>query len=196
MKKHPDDDAMSREVDFTGGIRGKYADRYREGVSIRETTSLDPITIYETQSRLGHALWQAQSLEAACVAYLSLVQELEVREAGARVHDLLEHHTSEKHTNHVWRSLLEFDDLADRLRKIVPERNWIVHRCTFELANLTEHPNRAPDITLRLELFADEAQYLSQSLLKVIESHLSHAGVPSKEIATRTMRVIQAWANA
>src|SRR6266542_6973782 len=96
MKKAPEDQSMPDALDFTGGVRGKYANRYREGVWIREISPSDPIAFYETQSRLGHALWQAQTLEGAFVVYLALVQELAVREAAGKAHELLEHHLSPK----------------------------------------------------------------------------------------------------
>jgi len=38
IRKPPE---MLPEYDFRGGIRGKYAERYRRGVRIEETTDLD-----------------------------------------------------------------------------------------------------------------------------------------------------------
>jgi hypothetical protein len=194
MKKTTNDDSMPEEIDFARGIRGKYASRYREGVSIRETPPMDPIALYETQSRLGHALWQAQALEAAFVAYFSLVQEMAVKEAGARVHELLEHSVPQPPPNDLWQSLLDLGDLSERIYRLVPERNWVVHRCSFELSSVVDSPDRGGDITFRLQGFADEARYLSEHLIRVLELKLSHKGMTPPEIQTRTQQVIQAWA--
>ncbi len=196
MKKPVDDEDMPNEIDFTGTVRGKYASRYREGVSIREISPLDPIAFYETQSRLGHALWQAQTLEAAFVAYFSLVQEMAVQEAGAHAHELLEHQAIGKQQTHHLRQFLDLKDVSERFYRLLPERNWIVHRCTFELSNLAESPDRRHDITVRLEGFADEAQYLSQYLISLVEVKLSRRGMSPAEIEQRTKQVIKAWAAA
>jgi len=196
MKQTLDDDIMPEEIDFSRGLRGKYANRYREGVSIRETPPMDPIALYETQSRLGHALWQAQALEATFVAYFSLVQEMAVKDAGARVHELLEHHIPQNQTGDLWRSLLDLGDLSDRIHRLVPERHWVVHRCSVELSSLVNSPDQRGDFTFRLQGFADEARYLSDHLIRVLELKLSHKGMTPPEIQTRTQQVIQGWAEA
>src|SRR5580658_1160430 len=82
MKNSIDDDDIPAEIDFSGGVRGKYAARYREGVILRETVP-DPIRLFETQSRLGRALLGTQSVEIAIVAYLSLVMQLSIAKAVA-----------------------------------------------------------------------------------------------------------------
>lgn len=194
MKKPPDS-GPPKEVDFTGGIRGKYASRYREGVTIRETSPADPIALYETQSRLGNALWHAQTLEAALVAYLSLVQEMAVPEAGSRAHDLLEHRLPHTTLSDAWGSVLDAE-LRNRLTSLLSERNWIVHRCSFELERMADSPDRKRHIAARLEEFAGEAKYLSHCLLTSIETKLAPSGLTASEIQTRTKRVIETWAAA
>ncbi len=196
MKKNNKDDEIPDNIDFSGAIRGKYVDRYREGVSIHEYQSIDPITFYEAQSRLGHALWHAQALEAACVAYISLVRDIAVLEAGARAHALLEHYDRDTVKN--WRVTLDTEGLADkhfqdRLARFITERNWLVHRSSFELADQLASRDRLPDLTIRLGGFADEALYLSQTLFRAIEFKLSERGLKPAEIETRTKEVIEEW---
>ncbi len=155
MKKKDRDDEIPENIDFSNAIRGKYVDRYREGVSIHERQSIDPITFYEAQSRLGHALWHAQALEAACVAYISLVRNVAVVEAGGHAHALLEHHDRDTLKN--WRSTFDAEGLTDkqfqdRLARFIVERIWLVHRSSFELADQLTSPNRIHEITKRLKL--------------------------------------------
>ncbi len=197
MKKKDRDDEIPENIDFSNAIRGKYVDRYREGISIHERQSIDPITFYEAQSRLGHALWHAQALEAACVAYISLVRNMAVVEAGGHAHALLEHHDRDILKN--WRSTFDAEGLTDRqfqdrLARFIVERNWLVHRSSFELADQLTSPDRIQELTIRLGGFADEALYLSQSLFRVIELNLSKRGLMPTEIETRTKEVIEEWA--
>src|SRR5437764_948127 len=112
MKNKDRDDEIPENIDFSKAIRGKYVDRYREGVSIHESPAIDPITFYEAQSRLGHALWHAQTLEAACVAYISLVRNVAVVEAGGHAHALLEHH--DRDIQKKWRSTFDVEGLTNK----------------------------------------------------------------------------------
>jgi len=185
---------MPNEIDFTGGVRGKYADRYREGVTIREIAPPDPIAFYETQSRLGYALWHAQILEAAFVAYLALVLDMAVQDAGVRAHQLLEHEVSDKQFTQWWSSFEDFKGFLDRFHRIRLERNWIVHRSSFDLAELVQSPSGKHELSTRLEGFADEAQYLTQYLFKAVEASLSDRGMTPAQIDERTRQVIDAWA--
>ncbi len=199
MKKQDRDDEIPENIDFSNAIRGKYVDRYREGVSIHERQSIDPITFYEAQSRLGHALWYAQALEAACVAYISLVRNTGVLEAGGHAHALLEHHDRDMLKS--WRSTFDVEGLADRqfhdrLARFIVERNWLVHRSSFELADQLTSRDRLQELTIRLGGFADEGHYLSQVLFRAIEFKLLKRGLMPAEIETRTKQVIEEWAEA
>ena len=201
MKKEPDSRDMPEEIDFSHGVRGKYADRYREGLSIREATPKDPVAFHETQSRLGKALWHAQGLEAAFVAYLSLVHEMAVPEAGVRVHQLLEHEMTQAQLKDLWQASPDVADynaeaLKDRFTRFIPERNWLVHRCSFELEKLVDSSRQGHDVAIRLEEFADEARYLSQYLIVLIETKLTTRGMKPDEIEKRRTQVIEDWAAA
>src|SRR5260370_41079809 len=180
MKNNDKDDEIPENVDFSNAIRGKYVDRYREGVSIHEHQSIDPITFYEAQSRLGHALWHAQALEAAFVVYISLVRNVAVVEASGHAHALLEHHDRDILKD--WRSTFDVEGLTDkafqdRLARFIVERNWLVHRSSFEFADQLSSPDRIQELTIRLGGFADEALYLSRLLFRVIEFKLSKRGL-------------------
>ena len=196
MKKVPEDQDMPDEIDFTGGVRGKYASRYREGVSIRERSATDPAAMSETHSSLGVALRQAQAFEAVIVAYLTLVEELALKEAGRRAHDFLEHSPQTEKPAHTWGFLRKDKDLEKRFAHLARERNWIVHHCNFDIEALVNAPERQRELVARLEQFADEARSLTQYLISHIELNLSRRGLSISEIEAETRQVIEKWAAA
>ena len=55
MKKMPNDPDMLEEYDFSGGVRGKYADRYAEGTNV---VVIDPdvIEYFPDQDAVNEAL--------------------------------------------------------------------------------------------------------------------------------------------
>jgi hypothetical protein len=143
-KPNRDDDDIPPEIDFRRGIRGKYAERYRAGVTIRELPPLDPIAFYETQSRLGHALWHAQALEGAIVAYLSLVDEMPIPAAREHALALLGYGTAHG-VEHLGSVLRPSESLGvavlERLQRFLTDRNWLVHRSRFELETQLGSPS-------------------------------------------------------
>lgn len=48
MKKNPEDDGMRQEYDFSGGVRGKYAERFAKGSNV---VVLDPDVAAEFKTR-------------------------------------------------------------------------------------------------------------------------------------------------
>ncbi|MGH2726055.1 MAG: BrnT family toxin, partial [Actinomycetota bacterium] len=55
LMKSPEDDGMREEYDFSGGVRGKYADRFAEGSNV---VVLDPdvATEFKTREAVNEAL--------------------------------------------------------------------------------------------------------------------------------------------
>lgn len=195
MMKVPDDQNMPEEIDFTGGVRGKYAERYREGVSIHERFTGDAAALSEIQARLGGALRQAQMFEALFVTYLALVQEVAVREAGMRAHQVLEHgrHASQSHEA-LWD---QFTDkrLQERFDRFINERNWIIHRWSFDLDAASDRPEAMRRLADRLFEFVNEASILTQHLRDQIQQTLSQRGLSAADIEAETRQVIAKWAN-
>ena len=55
MKKTPDKDEMRKEYDFCGGVRGKYAQRYSEGVNI-VLLDADVAKVFPTSESVNESL--------------------------------------------------------------------------------------------------------------------------------------------
>lgn len=199
MKHQSDDEDLPKDIDFSGGIRGKYVDRYREGVSVREITTVDPVRFREIQSRLGYALWHAQAFERTLVIYLSLLFEIPPRVAGAEALQMLEDDTSgavERITRQPGLEREFSEDLDRRLRSFFRERNWLVHRSRYQLEADLSESGRVEALTRRLEFLADEAQYLNHWLNALLEHRLLQRGLTEHEITSRAREVGDFWAAA
>jgi hypothetical protein len=61
-------DGMREEYDFSGGVRGKYADRYRRGINV---VLLDP--------ELAAAFADSKSVNNALRALVSIAKRAEIR---------------------------------------------------------------------------------------------------------------------
>jgi hypothetical protein len=193
------EDDVPENIDFSGGVRGKYVRRYREGVSIRELPPIDPIRFYEMQSRLGHALRHAQALERTLVVYLALVFDMPPHAAGTEASQLLESRSSNFLLRLGEELRLEYapgPELESRLREFLAERNWLVHRSRHHLEEELSLPAQAQALTNRLELLVDEAQYLNQKLARLLEHRLLQRGLSGAEIQSRTREVVERWAAA
>ncbi|HKG95596.1 MAG TPA: hypothetical protein VKA84_27040 [Gemmatimonadaceae bacterium] len=197
----PDEDEIPENIDFSGGVRGKYVHRYREGVSVRELPPIDPIRFYEIQSRLGYALWQTQALASTIVAFLSLVLDMSPGAAAVETARILEHDAG-SHLRHLieetgTRFPRDFSaEVQQRLMMLLRERNWLVHHSRYELEAELSAPERARGLTSRLELLGDEAQYLNQVIASILERELSQRGLSVPEIRERTREVLDTWAAA
>ena len=58
-----DDDSMLPAYDFSGGVRGKYAERLKEGVTVREVGSHRDLTRAALERRIADSLIHAQQAE-------------------------------------------------------------------------------------------------------------------------------------
>lgn len=199
MKHQSDDDELPRTIDFSGGIRGKYVDRYREGISVREIMSADPIRSSVVQSRLGYGLWHTQAFERTLVVYLSLLFDIAPRVAGTEALQLLEGHSSSTLERITQQPGLERDvseELDRRLRFFFRERNWLVHRSWSQIDAYVSDFNKADDLLLRLESLVNEAQYLNHRLNEMLEHRLLERGLTGQEITSRAREVRDLWAAA
>lgn len=194
------EDGIPDDVDFSGGVRGKYVQRYRDGVSIRELPPVDPIRFYEVQSRLGYALWHAQALERTIVVYFALVRNMPAKVAGAEASRAFESDavTLLRHLREVWSQgePQVTSGLEPRFESFFAERNWLVHHSRYQLEEGLTSPEQTRTLTDRLESLADEARYLAHQLTFFLEERLSRDGLSRAEIRSRTEAVVHLWAAA
>ena len=197
MKKRRDSDDIPAEIDFSRGVRGKYAERYREGATLRELTP-DPVGLHEIQSRLGHALLSAQAFESALVAYLSLVLDLTFSVAAKETRNALELAES----SYFDRLFKEWSShsttkppIEKRVEAFLRERNWLVHQSWHHVAPASSAELQR-EIAHRLEVLADEGMFLGSSLDAIVARKLHEKGLSKAEIIACTRDIIDQWAAA
>jgi hypothetical protein len=196
MKNPEDKDDIPSEIDFSEGVRGKYAARYREGVNLTERIP-DPIGLYELQSRLGRALLGAQAFEGSYFTYLTLVKELSVQRAVMETRSALESLES----SYFAELVVEWNEYAtsspaieQRLGAFFRERNWLVHHSVWHVEPDSLEAQRA--VAKRLEMLVDEAAFLSSGLDAVLARHLEARGMTVSEITGRRRQSLDLWAAA
>ncbi|MBI4409196.1 MAG: hypothetical protein HY561_05780 [Gemmatimonadetes bacterium] len=191
MKKSDND--LRPEYDFSGGVRGKYAEAYAKRVRFPGQSGLT--LRLDVEAWLGHALTQAQALEATLVAYVALAHARSPQRAGKEVAALVEVGRSP-----LWRSFLadirryRFDsELASGLRDFFKERDWLVHRSWFEYGGAELSAGSANRLANRLERFARKAALLEQTCYEFLLKILTERGMSEQEVARRAAAVRERW---
>lgn len=189
MKKKPEDRDMLPEHDFSGGVRGKYAPRFRETGEdlVRSAAALD------RQAWLAHSLLAFQEFESRLVVYLALVFEKDPEAAGKAVSGMLEA-PEEKPWKAFWKDLRRHtaanESFYKELLELLADRNWLVHRSFHDL-------ERAEDMSESMKRFESIAER-SVMLTKQLSSHLlercAAKGMESSEVEARTEEVVGRWA--
>lgn len=195
MKKDSDTWEMRKQYDFSGGIRGKYASRFRQRGE-RWEDLFKPAAAHDAQTWLSYSLLRVQQLEGALVTYLSLAWQESPENAGKKAAALVE-----KTTGKMWiRLLTELQqeglkqaDFEKRLRDVLNERSWLVHRSGFETEAALSNPTDAVALVERFERLAEEAGSLREQIQRLLDQRLHKLGLSSKEIEKRREDVIQRW---
>lgn len=184
---------MREEYSFAGGVRGRYAGRFtpheREELIRRSA-------LHDVQLWIARALLQVQSLEASLVAYLVLAWGESPEGASQKVPTLFD-----RSATSMLRRLLEdanefglsADEMQARFLQVRQERNWLVHRGSFQThAVATQVTDLLPFIR-RLEQLSAEASSLEQELNGMLEAHLARTGLSPREINRKADDVRTQW---
>ncbi|MBI4409346.1 MAG: hypothetical protein HY561_06530 [Gemmatimonadetes bacterium] len=195
MRKAPenDDRDLLPEYDFSKGIQGRYAGRFADVAPdwIRSAA------VYDAQWWTGQALATAQLLEATIVAYLALVHRLDTKRAGALASRILEAPEAKKFAA-FWRHLrtsshagVEFES---RLKEVLNERNWVVHKSFHDFA--LESVDDTKRLIERLRHIFTESATLNSELHALLLERCAAAGMARTEAERRAGEVVREWAAA
>ena len=191
MKRNPESD-MREEYDFSGGVRGRHAAR----MTAEDRADLSrSAAIQDLQTWIGHSLLQVQVFEAALFAYLVLTEHDSPKQAGekaAQVFDIGGPHG----LNLVIAGLRDrglSEESEEKLRHLVDERNWLVHRSGYESQTVGPGSERGLSLLERLEGISEEARALKLQIEQLIEQYLVRNGLSKPEINTRTNETVGLW---
>ena len=121
--KIPDSDELKAEYDFSRGERGRYADRFQEGVRVREYGDPHSLGAAALQTQVAEALADAQRVEFSLFLLSTTGGTADTSPSGViRWRAVLEQHLAEG---------TEFapalPELADQLAQFAKMRSWLVH---------------------------------------------------------------------
>jgi len=192
--RHPEQDDIRPEYDFSQAVRGKHAARF--SVSQEEPLPAwwrDAIR-YDTQAWISEALRRSQQLEGLLVAYIALAFHLEPSDAGRNVLSLLEDPEGEAirrmSVDLEARALSPAGDLRHRLDRLFRERNWLIHRSLHQRVEETKAAGR---FAARLQSLCSEAAAMTQQLRQLILARFARAGMTRNEFEQKAEIVIQQW---
>lgn len=189
MKKEHDNRDMLPEYDFSGGVRGKYAARFRES----RQELLSSATALDRQAWMAHSLLAFQAFESWLVAYRTLVFGEDPESAGKTVSALLEALDDEP-LDSLWRDLREHTSVSESFREdlleLVADRNWLVH-WSFHDLGVSED---GPEIMRRFESIVERSAHLSEQLSSSLLQRCMGKGMERSEVEERTEEIVSRWA--
>lgn len=88
------------------------------------------------------------------------------------------------------------EDLNGRLRRIVSERNWLVHQLGREERRLIDRPEDSRRVIARLQWIAGESLSLNKALARKVEEYVVSAGVSRESIDQEAARLLARWGSS
>lgn len=187
MNKETEDRDLLPQHDFSGGVRGKYAARFRE----TRRDVLKAAAALDRHAWLAHSLLAFQAFEARLVAYRALVFGEDTNVAGRTVSTLLEG-IEGKASESLWNDLHEHTSadevFREQLLELIADRNWLVHRSFHDLGR---------DVGAsvgRLESIAERSADLTERLSSYLLERCTAKGMEGTEIEARAQEVVGRWA--
>jgi len=146
--------------------------------------------------RVGFAIWQVQGLEDAAAAYLV------VRVRGAKgmgrqkAQKLLaeaQSHTLGWLVTELQKSGVVQESFASRLKEIVEDRNWLVHRGRRETIGMLSKPALYASLSARADKVAEDALALQKELAGEIRRFVIASGASERRLDEEAARLAKAW---
>ena len=83
--------------------------------------------------------------------------------------------------------------MATRLRALLDDRNWLVHRSRAGSRGILADPEAYAQLTERLERMSDRARELLKELAQEFEDYVVAQGVDRAQIDAESARLARAW---
>jgi hypothetical protein len=146
--------------------------------------------------RVGFAIWQLQELETTVATYLvirvhaqsgigverrdALFRAAEGRTFGSLLTELAKSGVIEK-------------DLAVKLREVLEERNWLIHRGRRENRGMLANAKQYDSLVERLDALSDQSLELLKSLAADVERYVLDTGVSRDVIDAEADCLARSW---
>jgi hypothetical protein len=187
-------EAARSEYDFSGGVRGKYADRFARGIRVREVGSADAVAEADAAQRVAQTLAASQELELTVALFLAASARWEPSKAVSSLRNALHHSSTSE-----WESLLRraaqphaYEQLAQQLDQFAKQKEWLVHSC-FVWLEAAHHRQAELESTFnRLEELTSTTATLHETFRQMLHSMISKR-VSADEFADIKTAVSEAW---
>lgn len=146
--------------------------------------------------QVGFALWQLQELENTAAGYI-VVRLRNARgagvERGAAISTEVERLPLGRLVSDLAQAGVVAPDLASRLKTLLDDRNWLVHRSRREHRGVLSSDAMFAGLLTRLEGIADRALALNKELASEMEEYVVGSGVSRDFIDREAERLARSW---
>ena len=146
--------------------------------------------------KIGFALLQFQELESVSAQYfvlltqanqgmgmsegLGLVERAQGKTFGSTIHQLA-------------KARLLTDEMESVFRRLLAERNWLVHRSRADSRNAIHGDRAMQQFVARVTSMADDARQLLNKIGLLTESYVKENGVTEESIEKLTSELLAKW---
>lgn len=153
----------------------------------------------EITQRVGFTLWQLQALEGVAAIYFVLLTAA-TRGMGQEAGNLLVARAKGRTFGATIRQLEEAGllpgDLGQRLRRVLGDRNWLVHSSLDDSRAAVYNLSAFGALLRRFDHIAEEALALLQELESRMETEAMAQGATKQQIDEGAAKLLNAWREA
>ena len=153
----------------------------------------------EITQRVGFTLWQLQEMEGVAATYFVLLAEAK-RRMGTEAGKILVAKAQGKTFGATIRQLqaagLLSGELEQRLRKLLTERNWLVHSSRVDSRAAVYSDSEFGALLIRLDKIAEETLSLLREIGALAEKHVLAHGVSRQQIDLGAATLLRKWHEA
>lgn len=146
--------------------------------------------------RVGFAVLQVQALESASAQYLVLRSKATRGmgvDAAQRILEKARKETFGTTIGAMKNAGLLSEELANRFKALLKERNWLVHRSRTENSAALTSDDLASVLVARIDRAEDESRKLLHELAALSHTFVLDSGVPAEVVNAAISDVVQQW---
>jgi len=155
--------------------------------------------LYSVAQRIGFALWQLQELEGVCATYFVLLAEAKPGSrlaAGNRRGAKAKNRTIGTTLRKLRKRKLLDRRLATRLKAILQERNWLVHRSGADGRAAVHSDGNTTQLVARVDSVAEESLALLKEVCRRVERFAKKHGVAEEYTFRTASELLRQWHRA
>jgi len=146
--------------------------------------------------QIGFSLWQLQELEGVCATYYVLVEEAKFgmgEEAGNKLEENARKKTFGATIHKLVKAGLLTEEVEERFKKLLSERNWLVHSSRASSRNAIHSDSHMLALLERLRQISEEALSLLKHVGALTEAYVKKYGVSEEFIEKKSKEILEQW---